>query len=171
MKTNISILLAIFGLAFSPALRAEEKAHDHAEHAKKEAGPNGGRVVTATEPHFEFFVTPENKVKITFLGEDGKAVALKEQTVSAVGGDRAKPTKLAFAKEGDSLLSDKPLPEGKEIPIVLMVKLTPDAKTVTEKFNVNLAKCPTCEHPEYACICEHGSHEGHDHGDHEGHDH
>lgn len=165
MKTNISILLAVFGLALSPALRAEEKGHDHAEHAKKEAGPNGGRIVTSTEPHYEFFVTPENKVKITFLDEAGKPVALKEQSVTAIGGDRAKPTKMTFAKDGESLVSDKALPEGKEPPIVLQVKVTPDAKTVTEKFNVNLADCPTCKHKEYACTCDHGGdeHEGHDH--------
>lgn len=179
MKTNISILLAVLGLVLSPAIRAEEdhKDHDHKEgehkehadhdHAKKKAGPNGGRIVTATEPHFEFFVMPDGKVKITFLGDDGKAVAAKDQTVSAVGGDRAKPTKLAFAKDGDSLVSDKPLPEGKMVPIVLMVKMTADAKTVTEKFNVNLADCPTCDYKEYACTCAHGDeeegHEGHDH--------
>lgn len=164
-----TLLLAALCLILSPALRAEEeKGHDakeHAEHAKKSAGPNGGRVVTATEPHFEFFVLPDGKVKITFLGEDGKATALKDQTVTAVGGDRAKPTKLAFAKDGESLVSDKPLPEGKMVPIVVMVKVTADAKTVTEKFTVNLADCPTCEHKEYACTCEHGEdgHEGHDH--------
>ncbi len=172
MKTKISMLLAVFGLAFSPALRAADdhehkeggKAEHAHEHAKKEAGPNGGRIVTATTPHFEFFVMDGGKVKITFLGEDGKAIALKDQSVTAVGGDRAKPTKLAFAKDGESLVSDKPLPEGKEIPIVLMVKTDKDAKTVTEKFNVNLAECPTCKFKEYACVCEHGGeHEGHDH--------
>ena len=163
-----TLLLAALCLILSPALRAEEKApaaKEHAEHAKKSAGPNGGRVVTATEPHFEFFVLPDGKVKITFLGEDGKATALKDQSVTAVGGDRAKPTKLAFAKDGESLVSDKALPEGKMVPIVLMVKVTADAKTVTEKFTVNLSDCPTCAHKEYACTCEHGEdgHEGHDH--------
>jgi hypothetical protein len=175
MKTKFSILLAaVFGLALSPALRAadehehkegEKKEHAH-EHAKKEAGPNGGRILTATEPRFEFFVMADRKVKITFLGEDGKAIALKDQSVTAVGGDRAKPTKLAFAKDGESLVSDKPLPEGKEIPIVLQVKMDKEAKTVTEKFNVNLADCPECKHKEYACICDHD----HDHGA-DGHDH
>ena len=163
-----TLLLAALCFILSPALRAEEKepaAKEHAEHAKKSAGPNGGRVVTATEPHFEFFVLPDGKVKITFLGEDGKATALKDQSATAVGGDRAKPTKLAFAKDGESLVSDKALPEGKMVPIVLMVKVTADAKTVTEKFTVNLSDCPTCEHKEYACTCEHGEegHEGHDH--------
>ena len=177
MKTNISILLAVLGLVLSPALRAadEHEGHDHkegehkehADHGKKKAGPNGGRVVTATEPHFEFFVMPDGKVKITFLGEDGKAIALKEQSVTAIGGERAKPTKLTFAKDGESLVSDKALPEGKMIPIVLQVKMTPDSKTATEKFNVNLADCPTCKYKEYACTCEHGGEEE----DHEGHDH
>lgn len=174
MKTKISMLLAVFGLICAPALLAadehehkegDKKEHAH-EHAKKEAGPNGGRIVTATTPHFEFFVMDGGKVKITFLGEDGKAIALKDQSVTAVGGDRAKPTKLAFAKDGESLVSDKPLPEGKEIPIVLQVKMDKEAKTVTEKFNVNLAACPECKLKEYACICEHS----HEHGA-DGHDH
>lgn len=171
MKTNMTILAAILGLALSPAIRAEEKDHDHKEHAeaKKIVGPNKGRIVTATEPHFEFFVTADRKVKVTFVGDDGKVVAAKDQTVTAISGDRSSPVKMAFAKDGDSLVSDKALPEGNAVPVVLQVKLSADAKTVTEKFNVNLAKCPSCEHPEYACTCEHGGgkkeegHEGHDH--------
>lgn len=150
MKTKISILLAIVSIVL-PSLHAAE---DHV-HVKKETGPNGGRVVTSVTPHYEFFVTPEKKVKITFLGEDGKAVPAKDQVITAVGGDRAAPTKMTFAKDGDSLLSDKPLPEGKELPIVVQVKVTPDAKTATEKFTVNMAKCPECQHAEYACTCEH----------------
>jgi hypothetical protein len=38
---------------------------------------------------------------------------------------------------------------------VVQIKVTPDAKTVTEKFNLNLEKCPTCKYQEYACTCEH----------------
>lgn len=148
MKTSISILLAIISLPFLKA------AEDH-DHSRKEAGPNGGRVVTSVTPHYEFFVTPEKKVKITFLGEDGKALPARDQVVTAVGGDRAAPTRMSFVKDGDSLLSDKPLPEGKELPIVVQVKVTPDAKTATEKFTVNLATCPECKHAEYACTCDH----------------
>ena len=148
MKTKISILLAILALPFPNA------AEDHV-HAKKEAGPSGGRVVISVTPRYEFFVTPEKKVKITFLGDDGKAVPAKDQIVTATGGDRTAPTKLTFAKDGDSLVSNKPLPEGKELPIVVQVKVTPDAKTVSEKFTVNFAICPECKHPEYACTCDH----------------
>lgn len=150
-KQTITTLIAILGIAVLPAAMAEEK-HDHAH---KEAGPNGGRIVTAMEPHFEFLVMPDRTLKITFLGEDGKPVAMKEQSITAIGGDRANPTKFAFARNGESLVSDKPLPEGTMIPIVIQVKLSPDAKTVTVKFTVNLANCTTCQHQEYACICGH----------------
>lgn len=152
---TIAILAALCGFATTPVLLAQaEKAHDH-KHEKKEDGPNGGRLITSVDPHFEFFVTAERKVKITFVGEDKKAIAPAEQAITAVGGDRANPTKLTFTKEGDALISDKALPDAKEQPIVLQIKTTKDAKTVTEKFNVNLAECPECKHKEYACVCEH----------------
>jgi len=38
-------------------------------------------------------------------------------------------------------------------------------KAVSSKFTLNLAKCPTCEHLEYACTCDHG----HDHKEDEEH--
>jgi hypothetical protein len=82
-------------------------------------------------------------------------------------GDRSAPTKLAFTKDGDKLVSDKVIPEGKELPVVVQIKTTPEAKSVAAKFNLNLADCPTCEHAEYACTCAHGAdekgHEGHKH--------
>ena len=129
-----------------------EKTHDE---AKEMAGPNEGRILTSTEPHSEFFVTPERKVKITFIDGNGKALPLDGQTVSAIGGDRSAPTRMVFVKDGDSLLSDKPLPEGKLVPIILQIRTAPDADNVTEKFNVDFSDCPTCEHTEYACTCGH----------------
>lgn len=136
-------------LALCPTLRA------HEEGPAKKAGPNGGRVITTVEPHAEFFVTAEKKVRITFLTEDGKAVAKEGAEISLVGGDRANPTKLTFAKDGDSYLSDKVLPEGKNFPVIVKIKVGPDAKQVTEKFGLNLADCGECKHKEYACTCAH----------------
>ncbi len=152
MKTKIaSILLAC--LAIVPNVYAQDK-HDHT-HEKKEAGPNGGRLIHSVEPHFEFLVTSERKVKLTFLSEDKKPIAPKDQIVTATTGDRSAPIKLTFTKEGDSLISDKPLADAKEQPIVLQIKTTSDAKSVTEKFNINLAMCSECKHAEYACTCDH----------------
>jgi hypothetical protein len=131
-----------------------EETHDHT-HNKKEAGSNGGRIVTATEPHFEFFVTPERKMQITFLGDDGKAIALSTQSVSAMAGERSAPIKVIFTKAGDSLVSDVALPKGMLVPLILTVKLSDTAKPVLEKFNVNMANCSECDLLEYACICAH----------------
>jgi hypothetical protein len=129
--------------------------HDH-DHDNKVAGPNGGRVIMATEPHAEFLVTDDRKVKITFLEEDNKtAIAPGERSVNLIAGERSNPTRLKFAVEGNSLVSDKALPEGNNFPTVLQIKLTPDADAVIEKFNLNLADCPTCDLKEYACTCEH----------------
>lgn len=149
MKTKSLHLLAALLLAL-PAFAADD--HDH---AKKEAGPNGGRILTAVEPHAEFFVTTDRKVQITFLGENGKAIAPADQVVTVTAGERSAPTKLAFAKSGTVLLSEKPLPEGTAFPAVVQIKVTPDARTVVEKFNLNLAKCPECKLAEYACTCSH----------------
>ncbi len=175
MKTKtysrLAAIVATFSLGFAVQTFAEEKhdheGHDHAEHAKKIAGPNGGRVLTGVEPHLEFFVTKDRKVKITAVDDDGKAVSLGEQTVTVTGGSRSKPTRMKFAKDGDSLISDKAFPEGNNLPVVVQIKAKPDAKTVIEKFSLNLSDCPGCDFLEYACTCDHGGdeegHEGHDH--------
>lgn len=159
MKTR-NILAALFAataiLATPAALRAED-GHDHAshDHGKKIAGPNGGRVLTSVEPHLEFFVAADRKVKITPVDDEGKAVPLDGQSVTVIGGSRAKPTRMSFTKEGGSLVSDTAFPEGNELPVVVQIKAKPDAKTVIEKFTLNLSDCPTCEHKEYACTCDH----------------
>ena len=158
MKTKLILAFAALGLALAPTLHADkkEKEHDHDhKHEKREAGPSGGRVIFSVEPHFDFFVTKDRKVKITFLGEDKKAIAPAGQKVSAVGGERSKPTKLAFALEEGSLVSDQALPEGNMIPIVLTIKPAPGEKSVVEKFTINLADCSECKLKEYACTCDH----------------
>ncbi len=152
MKTKI-IALILASLTFASA-------------AEKTKAPNGGRIISAVEPHAEFFVTADKKVEVRFLDAAGKVIAPAAQTVTVTMGDRAAPTKLAFTQDGDKLVSDKTVPEGKELPVVVQIKVTPDAKTVTDKFNLNFAKCPTCSNAEYACSCEHGGNKmegGHDH--------
>jgi hypothetical protein len=162
MKTKIAIIAALVAsLAFANA----------AEEHKEIKAPNGGRIIESVEPHAEFLITKDKKVEVRFLDDAGKVVAPAAQTVTVTMGDRAAPTKLAFAKDGDKLVSDKVIPEGKELPVVVQIKVTPEAKTVTEKFNLNLAKCPTCENAEYACTCAHGGDDKSKEKGHEGHDH
>ncbi len=126
-------------------------------HGAREAGPNGGRVLTNVHPHAEFFVTPERKVRITFLDDAGKPVPPAGQSVTVTTGERSAPTRLTFTSDaGTSLLSEQTLPAGESWPAVVQIKETPDGKTIVEKFTLNLATCPGCSHPEYACTCDHG---------------
>ena len=134
-------------------------SHDHGEaghsHAQKTPGPNGGRILTSVEPHLEFFIREDRKVQIAALTEDAKATPITTQTLTLTGGDRANPTSLTFAKEGDVLVSDKSLPDGQRFPVILQIKTSADSAPVTDKFEVNMGGCPTCEYKEYACICDH----------------
>ena len=155
MKSKLAVIAA---LAASITLACAEKP-------KEIKAPNGGRIIEGVEPHAEFLLTKEQKVEIRFLDESGKVIAPAEQVVTVTMGDRAAPTKLTFAKEGDKLVSDKTVPAGDNLPVVLQVKPTPEAKAITDKFNLNLSGCPSCENQEYACACNHGEegHEGHKH--------
>ena len=134
----------------------KDKDHDDHDHSKVIAGPNGGRVLTGVEPHAEFFVTDDRKVRITFVDDDLKPIAATDQSVSVIAGDRSNPTSLTFVKSGTNLVSDKALPEGNDFPVVVQLKTTAGASVVHEKFNLNLLDCPTCEYKEYACTCAHG---------------
>jgi hypothetical protein len=157
MKTTLlTLAIAALGLAFTVNADEKEK-HDHNHETK--AGPTGGKLITEVEPHVEFFVNKANKVEIRFIDDDMKVVAPGEQVISVTLGDRSAPTKLSFTKEGNMLISDTAIPEGENLPTVVQIKTTPDAKAVTEKFNLNLEQCPTCKNKEYACTCAHGEEE------------
>lgn len=151
MKTKPIILrlfiAVVLGLAVTTLQAQNEK--------KKVAGPNGGRVVTGLEPRAEFLVMGDRKVKITFLGKDGKPVAPAEQVVTVTSGDRAAPTQLTFTKSGNALVSNVALPAGDELPTVVQIKPTPSGKTVIDRFTLDLSKCGECKLAEYACICAH----------------
>jgi hypothetical protein len=157
MKALASRLLALALLASAalPIATFADEGHGHS-HATKLIGPNQGRILTELEPHAEFFVTAERKVRLTFLDDSGAPVAPSADFVATlITGERAAPTTLSFAAEGDTLISTAALPEGQNLPVFLRVKTTPDAATLTIRFQLNLAACPECARPEYACTCAH----------------
>jgi len=150
MKT---ITLRCIALLFVLALAvAGPQVHGH---EKKVGGPQGGRLLKAIDPHAEFFVTPERKVQITFLDAADKPVAPTGQSVVVTIGERAAPATLSFTRKGNSLLSDQVIPAGDDLPTVVQIKTSPDAKEVVERFHLGFAKCPDCKNPEYACTCGH----------------
>ncbi len=154
MKTILTSLFALT-IAFTPAFADKDgdKDHDHDHH--KVTGPNGGRLLFGVEPHLEFLVLKDRKVKISAYDHDNKLVPIAEQTVRLTGGSRKQPTRLKFEKQGDVLLSAGTLPDGMNFPVVLQIKPGGDAKPVLEKFQLNLEDCPECDFKEYACSCHH----------------
>lgn len=149
LKSLLAIAALVIGLGFNAA--AEEK-HEHAA----KGGPTGGKLITEVEPHVEFLINKDKKVEIRFVDDDNKVVAPAAQVVTVTLGERSKPTKLVFTKDGDKLVSDKVVPEGNDYPTVVQIKTDAKAKSVNARFNLNMSKCPTCAHAEYACTCDHG---------------
>ena len=130
-------ILALFAMPIAYA--ADD--HKHEEHVTQ--GPNGGHVVTSKAGFaFEITVDKERKARIVFLDKENKAAALAEQSITGIAGERSAPVKLAFAKgkdaDADVLISDKALPAGVHVPVLLVIKTTPDAKAVTERFELHL---------------------------------
>lgn len=155
MKTQ---LLAVFLALLAPAYAAGEHAHEHA--TKQLTGPNKGRILTQLEPHAELFVTAERKVRLTFVDDAGKPVAVPAGLVATlITGERSAPVTLGFSADGEgaagSLLTSAALPEGKNLPAVLRVKPSAEAEVVTVRVPLNLALCGECARLEYACACAH----------------
>jgi hypothetical protein len=144
---NKLIATALLALGFASIVTAHDPA--------SKAGPTGGKLLTAVNPHVEFLVNKDKKVEIRFVDDKNKVVAPGAQEINVILGDRSAPTKLAFAKDGNKLVSDKSIPEGNDLPTVVQIREKAGAKAVNEKFNLNLEKCPTCKNPEYACTCAH----------------
>lgn len=153
---KIQKYITVLALSFS-ALCGTLLADSSAEHshAKKQAGPNGGRLITEVTPHAEFFFTADRFAQITFVNDAGEAIAPAEQVVSLMGGSRSNPVQLSFERVNDTLRSVEALPEQDSMPIILSIKSAPEAKTVREKFYLNLSNCGGCDYQEYACVCGH----------------
>ena len=165
-KPIIAIITATIILSFEgiSSLSGSSRHHDHHDHShdhdcdshdhkstKRIPGPNEGRIISATKPPFEFLVTAERKVKITFLNNNNEPIPATSQRIALIGGNRFKPTELKFSKSGDILISDKSLPEGSKIPVILIIQISPDSKVVRERFNLDLNNCSDCSYKKYAC--------------------
>lgn len=148
MKT-LTTLLTLALLGASPLIAGDDHAH-----GKAVAGPNGGRVIEIDGGHAEFFVQPDQKVRVTLLTEDLKPTPAGEQVITATAEAPSGKAKLAFAKSGDFLVSETALPEGNGYRIVLQVKATQDAKPQNFRIDYNSTVCGECKLAEYACTCE-----------------
>lgn len=147
LKLTTALLLTLFASPLAIAAGDHDHDHDHGkDHHHDEnvnQGPNGGHVITSKAGFaFEVTVDKERKARIVFLDKENKAVALGEQGITGIAGERSAPTKLNFAKgnqaDANTLISDKALPAGAHVPMILTIKTAPDAKAVTERFELHL---------------------------------
>ena len=143
-KLTIIIALLAAPFAFAAEDHSKETAEEHHEHEENvNKGPNGGHVIES-KAGFSLEVTTDKdrKARIVFLDKDLKAVALEAQTITGIAGERSAPVKLAFTKGKDAdanvLISDKALPAGAHIAMILTIKTAPDAKAVTERIELHL---------------------------------
>jgi len=139
LTTMLALLVAPF--AFAAGDHDHEEEHKHEENVNQ--GPNGGHVIQSKAGFsIEVTVDKDRKARIVFLDEDLKSIALGEQTITGIAGERSAPVKLTFAKgtgkDADVLVSDKALPAGEHIPMILTIKTAPDAKGATERFELHL---------------------------------
>ena len=144
--TTLATLLAIIitPLAFAAGDHDHDHSgHKHDDHSKLVKGPNGGLVISSKAGFsFEITADKERKARIVFLDKDNKPLALVTQTITGIAGERSAPTKLTFTQGKDAdanvLISDKALPKGDHIPMILTIKPSPDAKPTTERFELHL---------------------------------
>ena len=130
IKNLLLPALSAIALTCAPAM-ADGDDHDHSTY-----GPNGGRVLHQVHPHAELLVTKERKLQFTFLSHSGKAIAPKGQSIVVICGQRSNPVKMSFAPQGKSLISDKSLPEGKQVPTVISMKMSPSQKATIIRLNL-----------------------------------
>ena len=160
-KTYIKSIILTFVTVLSASYANAGAGHDHSDHGHEHAaqpkagGPNGGRMITSVSPHMEFLLTADRFVQITFIDQAGKVVPVGEQQVSLIGGDRSAPVKIKFVESGGTLRSSEALPEIKNMPVVLQIKVTATAKIIRERFYLNMSNCSSCSFKEYACTCGH----------------
>jgi len=141
MKTKLSILILTLATAVAFA------------HEGVELGPNGGRILEFSKNetmHGEVTVK-DGKFNIAVLDKDMKQVAVTDQILTAVTGDRTSPQKLEVTKSatGFSLPVVKP---GEWL--IVQFKETPKAKAITARFEYNTKECDECKNPEWLCKCK-----------------
>lgn len=141
LKLTTTLLLALFASPLAFATEDHDHDHKHEDHVTQ--GPNGGHVIESKAGFsFEVTVDKERKARVLFLDKDNKPVALGEQSITGIAGERSAPTKLTFStgtgKDAKFLISDKALPAGAHVPMILTIKTAPDAKAITERFELHL---------------------------------
>jgi len=141
-----SLLILTLALSLTLAAFAAEKVL---------AGPKGGRLLSA-EPHAaEFFVTPDQKIEITFYDDALQAIARGEQTATVTAEAPGGRRRIELEPTAHGFVSRAPLPEGAPYRVVVQLRAKPETRLQNFRIDLNLSHCGGCDRAEYACTCEH----------------
>jgi hypothetical protein len=121
-------------------------------HGGVELGPNKGRILelSKNETMHGEVVLKGDKFHITLLDKDMKPVAIGDQSLQALTGDRKNPTKLTVEKEGNAFVVPV-IKSGSWL--IVQYKDAPKAKTITARFEYNTDICE-CDKQEWLCECK-----------------
>lgn len=139
MKTKLLLLSLITSLTFA--------------HEGVELGPNGGRILEFSKDetmHGELTVKGD-KFHIALLDKDMKPVALDQQALTAITGERNAPQKLAVEKDAKGFVI--PVVKAGEW-LILQYKNAPDTKAITARVEYNTTICEECKNAEWLCKCK-----------------
>lgn len=143
MQNTMLTLLAIVGLGTAAAFG----------HGGVELGPNGGRILEFSKNetmHGEVTVK-DGKFHIALLDKEKKPVKVDKQSLTATGGTREKPEKLAVEKTGTGFVVPL-VKEGQWL--IVQYKETPNTKAVTARFEYDTGTCSKCKAAEWICKCD-----------------
>ena len=142
MKTKLLTLLSILTLSVAAF-----------GHGGIEIGPNGGRILefSKNETMHGEVTAKDGKFRIEVLDKDMKPVALTEQVLTAITGDRNKPEKLTVTKDGKYFVV--PMVKVGDW-LILQFKENAKAKAITARMEYDTKTCEKCDSPEWICKCE-----------------
>lgn len=121
-------------------------------HGGVEIGPNGGRVLefSKNETMRGEVTVKDGKFHIAVLDKDMKPVAVAAQSLTATGGTRQKPEKLAVEKTADGFVIPAVKP-GQWL--IVQFKENDKSKAVTARLEYDISNCDACDSPEWICEC------------------
>lgn len=123
--------------------------------AETKAGPRGGKLLENEAPKAELLIEKDRTASIAFYDDAGKQVPVTNQVVTATAEAPSGKAKIEFEKKGDLLVTKSPLPEGEGYNVVLQIRKDQAAKPQNFRVSYNMHICGECNHPEYACTCDH----------------
>lgn len=151
MRNHQAFLLVFFLTSLFFCQQAEAGP----DHSHDRAGPKGGRLLEATRPEAEFLIDENRFAVLNFYSDNLEPVPVSEQSARLIVEGQTGKIVLDFEKKDGHLQSPQPLPQGKDLPLVIQFRQAPEEKLKNFRIVLDERICGECHLAEYACICGH----------------